>query len=165
MTKVVKRRRREGKTDYLHRIKLLKGGSPRIVFRKTNKYLIAQYVSSKEAQDKNEIGLTSKILLKYGWPKELEGSLKSITAAYLVGYLLGKKIVKEKLEKPIVDFGMLRTIHKTKLYGFLKGLIDAGLEISCKEEAFPSEERIQGKHLIEDFSKFFTQVKTKIDSE
>lgn len=165
MTKVAKRRRREGKTDYLNRIKLLKGVTPRVVFRKTNKYIIAQYIPSKEAQDKAEFGITSKILLKYGWPKELEGSLKSMTAAYLTGYLFGKKILKKKLTQPIVDFGMLRTLHKTKLYGFLKGLIDSGIKISCKEECFPEENRIQGKHLIEDFSKFFSQIKNKIDTE
>ena len=71
--KVDKRRRRENKTDYLNRLKLLKGGSPRIVFRKTNKYIIAQYVTSKEAQDKIEFGISSKDLIKHGWPKEFSG--------------------------------------------------------------------------------------------
>ena len=55
--KTLKRRRRESKTDYGKRIKLLKGNTPRIVFRKTNKHIIAQYISSKEAQDKIEIGI------------------------------------------------------------------------------------------------------------
>jgi large subunit ribosomal protein L18 len=41
MTKINRRRRREGKTDYSKRINLLKSGAPRIVFRKTNRYLIA----------------------------------------------------------------------------------------------------------------------------
>ena len=94
--KKVFNRRREGKTDYGKRIKLLSGGIPRIVFRRTNRYIIAQYVTSKEAKDTIEIGLTSKNLEKYGWPKEMEGSLKSITAAYLTGFLMGKKILKEK---------------------------------------------------------------------
>jgi ribosomal protein L18 len=47
-------------------------------------------------------------LLNYGWPKELSGSLKSITASYLTGLLIGKKIIKEKLETPILDVGMMR---------------------------------------------------------
>jgi len=50
--KINKRRKREYKTDYLKRIKFLKSNSPRVVFRKTNKYLIAQYTTSKEAKDK-----------------------------------------------------------------------------------------------------------------
>ena len=143
--KTFKRRRRENRTDYLKRLKLLKGRKPRIVFRKTNKYIIVQYVSSKEAQDKIEFGVSSRILLKYGMPKE--GGLKSIPASYLLGYYFGKRIIKEKIEKPIIDFGMTEKIHKNKIYAFIKGTIDSGLKISCKEEAFPSEERIKGEHL------------------
>lgn len=163
--KTLKRRRQEHKTDYLKRIKLLKSGKPRIVFRKTNKYIIAQYVSSKQAQDKIEMGITSKHLSKYGWPKEFYGSLKSISAAYLTGLLMGKKITQQKLKTPIVDFGMLRSLHKTKIYAFLKGLIDSGIKIKCKEEAFPSEDRIKGKHLKKDFSKMFDEIKLKIKTE
>ena len=140
--KTVKKRRKEGKTDYSKRIKLLKSGRPRVLFRKTNRYIISQYVISKEAKDKVIIGVNSKSLLKYGWPKEKTGSLKSLSASYLTGYLMGKKILKNKLEEPIVDFGMIRTIHKTKVFAFLKGLIDSGIKIKCKEEAFPEEKRI-----------------------
>ena len=161
--KTLKRRRREYKTDYLKRIKLLKSGKPRIVFRKTNKYVIAQYVTSNEARDKIEFGVSSKNLLKYGWPKESEGSLKSIPAGYLTGYLIGKQIIQKKLEAPIIDFGMLRTLNKTKVYGFLKGLIDSGIKIKCKEECFPSEERIKGEHLKNKIS--FEEIKSKIDKE
>jgi large subunit ribosomal protein L18 len=165
MVKVAKRRRRENKTDYSHRVKILKSGTPRVVFRKTNKYLIAQYTESFEAQDSMKIGISSKTLVKYGWPEDMKGSLKSIPASYLTGYLMGKKITKEKLAKPIIDFGMLRTNYKTKLFAFLKGMIDSGVEIPCKEEAFPEEERIQGKKMKRDFSKSFTEIKTKIDKE
>ena len=161
--KTQKRRRREHKTNYLRRIKLLKSGKPRIIFRRTNKYFIAQYIVSNEAQDKVEMGINSKHLLKYGWPEEFKGSLKSTPAAYLTGLLIGKKIIKLKLESPIVDFGMLRTFHKSKNYGFLKGIIDAGIEIKHKEETFPSEDRIKGKHLKEDFTKIFDEIKFKID--
>ena len=163
--KTIKRRRKENKTDYLKRIKLLKSESPRLVFRKTNRYIIAQYILSNESQDKIILTVTSKKLLKYGWPKELKGSLKSIPAAYLVGFLIGKKIVKEKIRKPIADFGMNRTNHKSKPYAFLKGVIDSGVEVKCPDETFPEEERIKGKKLIEDFSKFFDEIKLKIQKE
>jgi large subunit ribosomal protein L18 len=161
--KISKRRRTEGKTDYLKRLKLLKSESPRIIFRKTNKYIIAQYVISNEAQDKIIIGITSKNLKKYGWPEEFEGSLKSITASYLTGLLIGKEIIKKKLEKPIVDFGMIRTLSKSKTFAFLKGLIDAGIKINCPEKDFPEEERIQGKNMKKDFSKTFKEIKLKIE--
>lgn len=159
--KTLKRRRKEGKTDYLARIKLLKSGKPRIVFRKTNKYFIAQYVTSKEAKDKVEIGINSKQLLKFGWPENAKGSLKSSPAAYLTGFLIGNKIKKQNLELPIVDFGMIRTLYKTKVFAFLKGLIDTGVGINCKEEAFPPEDRIQGKHLKNKIP--FEEIKSKIE--
>src|SRR3990167_5208677 len=120
--KTLKRRRKENKTDYGKRIGLLKSGFPRVVFRKTNRYIIAGYVISKEAQDKVELGITSKALLKHGWPKEFQGSLKSIPAAYLTGFLFGKKILGKKLETPVIDMGMIRNLHKNKVFGFLKGL-------------------------------------------
>ena len=147
MTKIQKRRRRENKTDYLKRLKLLKSEKPRIVFRKTNKYLIAQYVESNEAQDKVIFGINSKDLLKHGWDEKAKGSLKSVTASYLTGYFAGKKILKEKLETPIVDLGMIRVLHKTKVFAFIKGLIDAGVKIPSKGEAFPEEDRLNGEHL------------------
>lgn len=165
MRKTQRRRRIENKTNYSKRIKLLKSDKPRLVFRKTNAHVIAQYVTSEEAQDTIVFGVTSKALLKYGWPKEFAGSLKSIPASYLTGYLVAKKILKEKKEQPIVDFGMLRVLYKTKLFAFLKGAIDGGLSIECPEEAFPEEERIEGKSLKEDFSSKFNLIKSKIDKE
>ena len=164
--KTIFKRRREKKTNYSKRKELLKGNFPRVVFRKTNKYLIGQYVVSHEAQDKIEIGVNSKHLEKYGWPKEFEGSLKSIPASYLTGFLLGKRIVKEKKTTPIFDFGMIRSVHKTKPFAFLKGLIDAGVNISNKkEEVFPEEDRIKGKSLKKDFSVKFDEIKSKIGKE
>ncbi len=161
--KMPKRRRRENKTDYGKRLKLLKAGVPRIVFRKSNKYIIAQYVTSKEAQDKIEFGVISKDLVNFGWPKENQGSLKSIPAAYLIGLLMGKKITEKGLENPIIDFGMNRMLYKTKTYAFLKGVVDAGIQINAKDEIFPEQDRIQGKHMKKDFSSMFEQIKSNID--
>lgn len=161
--KTIKRRRKENKTDYLKRLKLLKSGSPRIVFRRTNKYILAQYVTSRQAQDKVEIVVNSKELRGYGWPKESMGSLKSIPASYLTGLLIGKKIIKQKLKTPIIDSGMLRIIHKTRFYAFLKGLIDSGIEIKCKEETFPSKDKIEGKNSKKDFSKIFIEIESRIE--
>ena len=163
--KVLKRRRREGRTDYMKRFKLLKSESPRIVFRKTNRYVVAQYITSKEAQDKIEIGITSKKLKEFGWPDEFDGSLKSIPASYLMGFLLGKEISKKKLKTPIVYFGMTRVISKNRAFAFLKGIVDAGIKIKCDEEQFPEEERISGKYMREDFSKTFKEIKLKIEKK
>jgi large subunit ribosomal protein L18 len=163
--KTLKRRQKECKTDYHKRIKLLKGNSPRIIFRKTNKYIISQYVTSKEAKDKVEFGISSKKLMDYGWPKEFSGSLKSIPASYFTGFLIGKKIVKEKLKKPILDLGMVRNIHKSKIYAFLKGLNDAGIDIQCDKKFFPDENRTKGKHMKNDISGSFEKIKSNIEEE
>jgi len=159
MAKIDRRRRREGKTDYSKRINLLKGESPRIIFRKTNKYIIAEYIKSKEAQDSVEIGLTSKALLGYGWPESATGSLKSVTASYLLGILMGKKIEGKK-NLPVIDFGMIRNVHKSRAYAFLKGLIDSGIKITHKEGIFPDEKRLKGEHLSNKVP--FEQIKSKI---
>jgi len=159
--KMPKRRRRENKTDYGKRIKLLKGGKPRVVFRKSNRYIIAQYVVSKEAQDNVALGVNSKDLIGFGWPKENQGSLKSIPAAYLTGFLMGKKIAEKGLENPIIDFGMNRMLYKTKTYAFLKGVIDSGIKINAKEEVFPEQDRIQGKHMKNKIN--FNEIKSGIE--
>ncbi len=145
--KTQRRRRKERKTDYKRRINLLKSGSPRIVVRLTNRYLIVNYVVSEEAKDKTIFGFTSKDLLNFEWPKEAQGSLKSIPGAYLTGILAGKKIKEKKLETPILDVGMARMIKNSRIFAFIKGLIDSGIKIKCDEKHFPSEERIQGKTL------------------
>jgi len=165
MKKVSKRRRKENKTDYAKRLKLLKSGLPRVVFRKSNRYVTAQYVTSSEAQDKVELSVNSKQLLGYGWPKENVGSLKTTPAEYLTGYLIGKEIVKKKFETPIVDFGMHRSLHKAGLYSFLKGLIDAGVKMKADKKVFPGEDRIKGKHMKKDFSATFEKIKSQIDKK
>lgn len=160
--RTITRRRKENKTDYGKRKKLLKSELPRLVFRRTNKYFIVQYVESKESRDKVVFGMDSRKLLNYGWPKELKGSLKSTPSAYFLGLLVGKEILSKKLKLPIVDFGMARTLHKTKIHGFLKGLVDSELKIKTKKETFPEEDRIQGKHLKNfPFETIKSKIKTK----
>jgi len=164
--KTEKLRRREGKTDYKARLSLLKSGIPRIVVRKTNRYIIAQCIKSKEAQDSVVIGLTSKELIKYGWPKEWQGSLKSIPAAYLTGFLLGKRILdEEKKAKAILDMGLMRNVKGGRIYAVLAGLIDAGVEIKCKKEMLPEKERIIGMHMKKDIEKKLDEIKEKINKE
>jgi len=147
MTKIDERRRREGKTDYSRRMNLLKGESPRIVFR------------SREAQDSIDFGVTSKALLDYGWPKSAAGSLKSVTASYLLGILMAKKMTDKK-KLPVIDFGMIRNVHKSRAYAFMKGLIDAGINVKHKEGIFPEDNRIKGEHLKNKVP--FEQIKSKI---
>ena len=161
MKRTLKRRRKENKTNYLKRMNLLKSEKPRLIFRRTNKYFVMQYIYSESARDKIVFGFTSKELLKYGWPKTSEGSLKSIPASYLSGFLIGKNILSKKLKTPIVDLGMTRTLYKTRVYSFLKGLIDSGLKINCKNETFPDEKTICGQDLKNKID--FEKIKTKME--
>ncbi len=162
--KTQRKRKMQKKTDYSARIGMLKSGLPRIVVRKTNKYIILQYVKSKEAKDTVIIGVTSKNLLKLGWPEKSSGSLKSISAAYLTGLLMGKKILeKEKNPKVIYDIGLQRNISGNRLYASLKGLIDSGIELSHDKKIFPSDDRIEGKHLKSELKEVFDKVKKNIE--
>ncbi|MEM3112809.1 MAG: 50S ribosomal protein L18 [Candidatus Pacearchaeota archaeon] len=164
--KTQRKRRIKRKTDYAARIGMLKSENPRIVIRKTNKHIILQYVNSFEAKDSVLVGVTSKDLLKYGWPEKLSGSLKSVPASYLTGYLIGKKILRKKLKsKMILDIGLQRNVSGSRLYAALKGIIDSGIEINHNPKIFPSEERILGKHLKSDLEDVFVKVKKNIEDE
>ncbi len=141
MHRSVRRRRLEMRTDYKSRLALLKSGKPRLVVRKTNRYLIAQIVESDVAQDKVIAGITSKYLLQKGWPEEKSGSLKSLAASYLTGFALGK-IASSKLKEKtlILDIGMNRNIQKSRIYAVLKGLIDSGFKIPHSPDSLPTKE-------------------------
>lgn len=156
VSRTIPRRRKEGKTDYKLRLGLLKSGQARIVYRRTNRYIVGQIVNSEIAQDSIVVGVSSKDLLKLGWPKENAGSLKGLQASYLTGYLLGKKA---KIDKAIFDIGLQRNIHKSRLYAFLKGVIDAGVEIPHKEETLPTDEDLKKN---EKLAKVLDKVKGEI---
>jgi large subunit ribosomal protein L18 len=139
-----KRRRRENRTDYKARRILLVSGVPRIVVRSTNKYFILQAVKSVEAQDKVLMTVTSKELLKNGWDKKKVGSLKGISAGYLTGILMAKKLGKGKY---IVDLGMARTRKGGRVFAVVAGLVEGGLDIPANDKVFPSEDRLMGEHV------------------
>jgi len=170
--RTLKRRRREGRTDYKLRLGLLKSGLPRIVIRRTNKYFIVQAVESNEAQDKIVMTVSSKELLKNGWNEKRIGSLKSIPAGYLTGFLFAKQIKKQVAgrrsqvaDKYIVDLGMARTINGARVFAVVKGLVDGGLDISVDEKAFPSEERLMGEHLKDDVKNVIIKVREKMKND
>ncbi len=158
--KIQKRRKREHKTDYGKRLKLLKSGKPRVVFRASNRYIIAQYIESSDAQDKAKFGVSSKELLKFGWNEKTKGSLKSIPASYLTGFLMGKKVLKTAGDV-VLDFGMKRMIYKTRVYAFIKGLKDAGVNVNCDEKFFPNEEKLKGEHMKNKIN--FNEIKSQVE--
>lgn len=154
------KRKRQGKTDYRARMIMLKSGKTRVIIRKTNKYLNVQLVKSREAKDEVIISVSSRELLKHSWPKSAEGSLKSIPAAYLTGYLVGKRILeKEKKLIVILDIGLARNSKGNRIYAVLNGLVDAGVNIAHDKKVFPNKERLDGKHLKKEIQVIIGKVK------
>lgn len=138
--KVGFKRKRKGKTDYKARLNLLKTQIPRLIIRKTNRYIITQIVQSKEAQDKTCCYANSKELSKSGWAS----SFKNLPACYLTGKLIAKKANEKGINKSIVDMGRHASTKGSKIYAVIKGAIDGGLEIPCDKKMFPPKEKLEG---------------------
>jgi len=145
LIKVQYKRRRQNKTDYLARRNLLESGTPRLVVRKTNRYIIAQIVQSYEAKDRVICSANSKELVEYGLNQTF--SIKNLSASYLTGYLCAIRALGKNIKKVILDIGLQRSTKGSKLYALAKGAIDAGLEMNCSEEMFPAEIKIDDKIL------------------
>lgn len=137
------RRRREGKTDYRKRLALLKGNAPRFVVRKSNNHMLVQVISYLPKGDVILASAHSTELEEAGW----KGHNGNLSAAYLTGMLAGLKAKKAKVKNCVADIGMVMPVHGSRTFAAIKGGIDAGLEIPADESAFPSEERIIGKHI------------------
>lgn len=137
------RRKVSGKTNYRSRMKLLLSGKPRLVARLSSKNAVAQLVETRPEGDKILVSASSKQLAKLGW----KANTGNISAAYLVGLMLAKKASKAKIEEAVLDIGFQTSIHGSRLYALLKGLVDGGLDIPHSEEIFPSDDRVAGKHI------------------
>ncbi len=137
------KRRKQGKTDYKARLGLLKSGKPRVVVRISNRYITTQYVKSEEAQDKVLVTVNSGELTEYGWPESMKGSLKSLTAGYLTGFLAGKEILNKEEKEAVLDIGLKRNVKGNRIYAVLKGLLEAGLDIPHQKDILPTDEAIK----------------------
>ncbi|CAL5417118.1 unnamed protein product [Camellia sinensis] len=159
------KRRREGKTDYRARIRLInqdknKYNTPkyRFVVRFTNKDIIAQIISASIAGDMVLASAYAHELPRYG----LEVGLTNYAAAYCTGLLLARRVLK-KLEmddeyegnveatgedfsvepaesrrpfRALLDVGLIRTTTGNRVFGALKGALDGGLDIPHSDKRF-----------------------------
>ncbi|MCK4282432.1 MAG: 50S ribosomal protein L18 [Candidatus Lokiarchaeota archaeon] len=162
--KLPPRRRREGKTNYHSRKKLLMSRKNRLIIRASNKNIIVQFIQSKLGGDFVLTSAFSKELVKgYGW----QLNTGNLPAAYLTGYIAGIRAKKKKINDSILDLGLMSHFHR-QLAAF-KGILDAGIEIPHKEFFFPQgfEERINGTH-IQNYAKLLAvddeQYKLKFSS-
>lgn len=184
--KLAFKRRKEGKTDYKARLKLVGQNKYRFVVRFSNKHIIAQVVTTKTEGDETLVAVNSKELEKLGW----KAGGKNISAAYLTGFMAGKKAIKNGIQETTLDIGLKTSLKGSKLYAVLKGAVDSGLDIPHNESVLPADERINGEHIAkyaqdlddketkEIFSKYqekgiepsklpehFTTIKEKIEEE
>ncbi|KAK8913681.1 60S ribosomal protein L5 [Platanthera zijinensis] len=159
------KRRRQGKTDYRARIRLInqdknKYNTPkyRFVVRFSNKDIVAQIISATIAGDLILAAAYSHELPHYG----LEVGLTNYAAAYCTGLLLARRVLK-KLEmdeeyegnveatgedfsvepsesrrpfRALLDVGLVRTTTGNRVFGALKGALDGGLDIPHSDKRF-----------------------------
>jgi len=158
------KRRREGKTDYYARKRLIaqdktKYNAPkyRFVVRFTNKDIITQVVASKIIGDEVVCTAYAHELPAYG----LKVGLTNYSAAYCTGLLCARRLLqKYKLDKKYLgqakvdgghylveepksgpkpfkaalDVGLARTTTGARIFGALKGACDGGLHIPHSHE-------------------------------
>jgi len=161
------RRRREGKTDYFARKRLVtqaknKYNSPkyRLVVRFTNTDVICQVVYAKLQGDVVLCAAYSHELPKYG----LKVGLTNWSAAYCTGLLLARRVLTklglaDKYEgaeeadgtfnlveangdgprpfKCFLDVGLRRTTTGARVFAAMKGASDGGILIPHSESRFP----------------------------
>ncbi|PKI69792.1 hypothetical protein CRG98_009667 [Punica granatum] len=147
------KRRREGKTDYRARIRLInqdknKYNTPkyRLVVRFSNKDIVAQIVSATIAGDVVLAAAHAHELPRYG----LEVGLTNYAAAYCTGLLLARRVLKmlemdseyegnveatgedysvepageRRPFRALLDVGLIRTTTGNRVFGALKTLME-----------------------------------------
>ena len=123
----------------------------------TNENTQVQILQPGVSGDKVIASAHSRYLLEKGW----KGSRKNVPAAYLTGYIAGKKALGNGAKDAILYTGTRK--YTQRMAAALKGVIDAGVQVPADSETFPSDERINGEHLTvkNDISK----IKSTIDTE
>ncbi len=151
------RRLREEKTNYKKRATMLVGKHDFITVMISNENTQVQVLKPEITGDRVIASAHSRYLLQKGW----KGSRKSIPAAYLTGYLAGKKAIGSGANDAILYTGTKK--YTQRMAAALKGVIDAGLKVPADSETFPPEERINGGHLT--VKNDVLQIKSTIDGE
>jgi large subunit ribosomal protein L18 len=155
------RRRREGRTDYRQRQRLLRARIPRAVVRISLRNANVQFVAYDEKGDKILAAATSRELPELGWT----GATGNLPAAYLTGYLAGKRAAKNGVEEAVLDIGLKGPAKGSSVFAALKGMLDAGIAIPHGKEVLPTQERINGAHINADLKKQIDEVKSRMEAD
>ncbi|MHA1821732.1 MAG: 50S ribosomal protein L18 [Promethearchaeota archaeon] len=160
--RVSMRRRREGKTNYHRRLRLVLSGKLRLVIRVTLKNTIVQIAKANIKGDQILANAHSIHLKKYyNW----NYNTGNMTSAYLTGYLCGLRAKKAGIQEAILDLGVV--IHQNRVKSALKGVLDAGLKIPYSEKFFEKtdlDNRIKGIH-IENYAKLLSKNKKEYEKQ
>jgi len=140
---VFKRRKREGKTHYKKRLKILISRKTRLVIRKSSRNIVAQAIKFDPKGDIVLLSSDSKKLASIGYKL----NTGNITSAYLTGLRFGIIAKKKGIGELILDLGLYKSVKGSRIYACLKGVIDAGIKVPFSEDILPSEERIKGLHI------------------
>lgn len=151
------RRLREEKTNYKKRGTMLMGKRDFITVTISNENTLVQILKPGMTGDRVIASAHSRYLLEKGW----KGSRKSVSAAYLTGYLAGKKALGQGANDAILYAGTRK--YTQRMAAALKGVIDAGVKVPANEETFPAKERINGEHLT--VKNDIPKMKSTIDTE
>jgi large subunit ribosomal protein L18 len=137
------RRRKEGKTDYYKRAKLVVADRPRMVVRKTNRHILIQLVAAEVEGDRTLIAASSRELTGYGFT----GSTSNTPAAYLTGMLFAVKALNADYQRAVLDIGLHRSTQGARVFAALKGAITAGLDVPHGVDILPDDSRVKGAHI------------------
>ena len=137
------KRKRQGKTYYKNRLKLLLSNRIRFAVRKSLKGLQVSLIKYDAKGDKVLLTVNSKSLDKIGW----KGDNGNLPSAYLTGMLAGKKAISMGINDAVLDLGFNKSTKGSKLYASLAGAVDAGLNIPFNSGIIPAKERLAGEHI------------------
>jgi large subunit ribosomal protein L18 len=163
--KVPFRRRREGRTDFHQRLRLLISKRPRIIVRTSLRHIRLQLVTPKPEGDFTWVHADSTELARYGY----DGPTGNTPAAYLSGLLFGYKAQQTEYNSAILDIGLQESTKGSRIYASLKGIVDAGFDVPHDPVVFPDDQRIRGDIIKEytniDIPTVFERALSKIKNE
>lgn len=154
------RRRREGRTDYRVRAKLLRSGKARAVVRKTLNQTIVQFILPDKSGDRILAAAQSNELKEHGW----SAGTGNLPAAYLTGFLAGRRASARGVKEAVLDIGTQRPSHGGRVFAALQGLLDSGVAVPHSAEVLPAKERVRGAHIGPEIPNQFDIVKTKLEA-
>ncbi len=137
------RRKREGRTDYHKRLKMLSGNATRLVIRRSLHNMRLQLVDYHPQGDKVLLTVTTSELRKLGY----KGGTGNLPAAYLAGALLAVKAKEKGVTRAVPDIGVTTPVAGALVFAVVAGAREAGLDVPADEKALPMKDRLIGKHI------------------